>query len=149
MFKLFPRGIRVRYWHRHLRRDIFLAIGCLPIVFFIIYTLMSLLKIMPSAKGVVSFFTALLTTVDWLSFGSHLLPALYITLFSVFMLMSLTFYWYVKTYQFQGFWATVFRLERLANWLLANQYYLVKEIEEKEKRSLNFNLSGEKGGWHW
>ena len=52
-------------------------------------------------------------------------------------------YWYWKTYQFQGFWATVFRLERLSNWLIANQYYLVKEVDEKEHR-LSFNLGGEK-----
>ncbi len=33
-------------------------------------------------------------------------------------------------------------------WLIANQYYLVKEVDEKEHR-LSFNLGGEKGGWHW
>ncbi len=86
--------------------------------------------------------------VDWLAFVNSLLPGLYLTLIAMVVLVLGASYWYWKTYQFQGFWATVFRLERLSNWLIANQYYLVKEVDEKEPR-LSFNLGGEKGGWHW
>lgn len=148
MSKLFPRGFRVRYWHRHLRRDVFIAIGFVPVVIFLITIIFRLLSIMPPSKGLVSFTKALVTQVDWLDFVNSLLPGLYLTLIAMVIVVSATSYWYFKTYQFQGFWATIFRLERLANWLIANQYYLVKEVDEKEHH-LNFNLSGEKGGWHW
>ncbi|WP_273708317.1 hypothetical protein [Leuconostoc mesenteroides] len=148
MSQLFPRGFRVRYWHRHLRRDVFIAIGLVPVVVFLITIVFRLLAIMPPSKGLVSFTKALVTQVDWLAFVNSLLPGLYLTLIAMVVLVLGASYWYWKTYQFQGFWATVFRLERLSNWLIANQYYLVKEVDEKEHR-LSFNLSGEKGGWHW
>ncbi|GDZ83426.1 hypothetical protein LCIT_06680 [Leuconostoc citreum] len=129
MSKLFPRGFRVRYWHRHLRRDVFIAIGLFPAVIFLITIIFRLLAIMPPSKGLVSFTKALFTQVDWLDFVHSLLPGLYVTLVVMVILVVGAFYWYFKTYQFQGFWATVFRLERLSNWLIANQYYLVKEVD--------------------
>jgi len=141
MSQLFPRGFRVRYWHRYLRRDVFIAIGLVPVVVFLITIVFRLLAIMPPSKGLVSFTKALV-------FVNSLLPGLYLTLIAMVVLVLGASYWYWKTYQFQGFWATVFRLERLSNWLIANQYYLVKEVDEKEHR-LSFNLGGEKGGWHW
>ena len=76
--------------------------------------------------------------MDWLAFVNSLLPGLYLTLIAMVVLVLSASYWYWKTYQFQGFWATVFRLERLSNWLIANQYYFVKEVDEKEPR-LSFN----------
>ena len=87
MSKLFPRGFRVRYWHRHLRRDVFIAIGLVPVVVFLITIVFRLLAIMPPSKGLVSFTKALVTQVDWLAFVNSLLPGLYLTLIAMVVLV--------------------------------------------------------------
>lgn len=149
MDKLFPRGIRVCYWHRNLRRDVFIAIGLIPAVGYIIYVFNQLRQIMPPSQDLVVFFQNLVLKVDWVRFLYGLLPSLYVALFFEVVLVLGASYWYWRTYQFKGFWATIFRLERLANWLIANQYYLVKEVDDQKKHSFDFNFKGEKGGWHW
>ncbi|MEN2370296.1 hypothetical protein [Leuconostoc lactis] len=145
MSRLFPRGIRVRYWHSHLRRSLFCFVGITMPGFVIIFDfIFSVVALIPRNIAIFEIVPYLIYKINWTNFFNEFLVDFFVVAgFSAVVTGSLAL-WYFKTYKSHGIWATAWRLQRLANWLIANNYY---RTDDQSSNSRGF--SDNSGGWHW